>query len=209
MEEILSPLVKYIIPFITTLIAVVALFKGWVFPSDRLFDKQKKLSKFSYELYKISGEEHLKELSVEYGYAAITKELFLTKAQRIALIKSKDPTRDIDLFRKCSSLLTIRPSPLSFEWKAPRHKFKLYRGLVELVRVTLYFGGAYLATLPLTFNVLLPERAYAKFLTLSLLNKWLLVLYIVSVGAGVALTSLHGLSKLTFARELRKRHLTY
>ena len=209
MEEILSPMVKYIIPLITTVLTIVALFKGWIFPSDRLFDKQKELSKFSYELYRISGEEHLKDLSIEYGYAAITKELFLTKAQRLALIKSKDPTRDIDLFRKCSSLLTVEPYPLSFEWKAVKHKFKLYRSLVKIIRITFYLGGAYFATLPLTFHVLLPEGVYAKFLTLSLLNKWLLVLYLVFVGTGIAMISLHGLSKLTFANELRKRHLAH
>ncbi len=206
MEETLSLIVKYLVPVITTLVTTIALFKGWVFPTDRLFEKRKELSKFVYELYKISGEEQLKNLSIEYGYAAITKESILTKEQRMALINSKDPTRDIDQYRKCSNLLMIKPCPLSFEWRKSRHKIKLYRRIVIVVKSIFYFGGVYLVTLPLTFHILLPNNIYTHFMALSLLNRWLIVLYLTFTGSVIALFSLNGSSKLVLAEGLRKRH---
>lgn len=199
---------KYIPSMLAALATVVTLWKGWVYSSDRLYEQRERSSKFIYELYKISGEEYLKKLSIEYGYAAITRDNELSFEQRNALLTSKNPTNDIDAFRKCSYLLTITCNPLQFEWVSKRHKFRCYRVLVMMVMTLIYTIGAYAFTLPLTYNVMLPVSFLNRINALTTLNKGLLTLYLVFVGGSLALWSLNKISKLRVAEKLRRNHLS-
>lgn len=201
-------LLKYIPSMLAALATVVTLWKGWVYSSDRIYEQREKSSKFIYELYKISGEEYLKKLSIEYGYAAITRDNKLSFEQRNALLTSKNPTSDIDAYRKCSHLLTISCNPLRFEWISKRHKFLYYRKLVMVIMTLVYIVGAYAFTLPLTYNVMVPASVLNKVNVFTPLNKGLLTLYLIFVGGCLALWSLNKVSKIRIAENLRKNHIS-
>ncbi|MEI7222220.1 MULTISPECIES: hypothetical protein [Pectobacterium] len=199
--------IKYIIPVVTTIISVIGLFKGWVYQEEKLFSRREKMSKFIYDLYKVSQEESLKKLAIDYGYAAITKDNFLSTEQRIALINSRNPTRDIDSYRKCSSLLNISINPLGFEWRSKRHQFKLYRVSIYITNALLYLLGCAVSALPFVYDAFLPFDMILRSIELSNVEKTFIAIYLFFSGAVVALVNLNGLSKLRIASDLRKRHI--
>ncbi|MCL6332040.1 hypothetical protein EXT51_21425 [Pectobacterium carotovorum subsp. carotovorum] len=199
--------IKYIIPVVTTIISVIGLFKGWVYQEEKLFSRREKMSKFIYDLYKVSQEESLKKLAIDYGYAAITKDNFLSTEQRMALINSKNPTRDIDSYRKCSSLLNIKTEPLSFQWKSERHKYKLYRACIYMVNSFFYLFGCFVLALPFIYDTFLPINMIEKIRLTDTTVKIFIAAYLFFGGGVIALINLSGLSKLRIAGDLRKRHL--
>ncbi|MFS7382696.1 hypothetical protein AB6870_11480 [Rahnella inusitata] len=207
MDVIVELFFKYIPALLAAFGTVVTLWRGWVYSSDRVFEQREKSSRFIYELYKISEEEHLKKLSIEYGYAAITRDDFLDFSQRKALLTSNNPTRDIDAYRKCSNLLTITCNPLRFEWVSKRYRYKCYRLLVKSLRVLIYAVGAYGLTLPLTYKVMLSVPILDKIGTLAPITKFLIVMYLIIVGGFLAAWNLNEISKLRIAEDLRKNHL--
>ncbi|MFS7220913.1 hypothetical protein AB6859_07885 [Rahnella inusitata] len=207
MIELGDVLLKYFLPVVGLFITALGLYKGWVFPADRLFEQREKMSKLANELYKISGEENLKNLSLDYGYAAITKENFLNTQQRKALLDSRNPTRDIDAYRNCISLLTIETDPLRFVWRNRRHRSKTWRGVVQTTRLILYILGCYIFFMPVTYHAFLPVFFLEKLQFLTIYDKILIATYIAVSGGGLALISLREMSRLKAATNLRDMNL--
>lgn len=207
MDEAGELFIKYIIPVVTTIISIIGLFKGWVYQEEKLFSRREKMSKFVYDLYKISQEEHLKKLAMDYGYAAITKDNLLSTEQRIALIGSRNPTRDIDSYKRCGSLLNITTDPLGFEWRSKRHKYKLYRGIICTINAFFYLFGCFVLALPFIYDPFLPTNMIEKISFMSATVKFFIAAYLFFCGGVIALINLNGLSKLRIASDLRKRHL--
>ncbi|MFJ5357068.1 hypothetical protein [Pectobacterium sp. CHL-2024] len=205
--EVVEILNKYIVPLIAIIISIVGVFKGWVYRDERMFNQREKTSKFIYELYKNSGEGKLKHLAIEYGYAAITKDNHLSFEQRKALLQSQNPVRDIDAFRKCSSLLTITTHPLSFQWKAGRHKFKLYRFFVCTCNMGFYFIGGFISVIPLFYWDLLPIYFAKKILLMEIGEQMFLTLSSVFFGVTLSFSNLNNFAKIKMASDLRKRHM--
>lgn len=206
MDAILDVLIKYYLPILVTIISIVTLYKGWVFPSDRFFDQRVKISKFVHDLYKISGEKYLKDLSVEYGYSALTRESFLTTEQRRALLSSVDPMSDLESFRKCGSLITINPFPFGFKWVAKRHNYKTYRLFVKFMMLNFYFSGAFLLMLPLTYPVSVPNSIFIKYTNYNPAVQVGVCVFIIVYGAICAGYGLNGLSRIAIAEKLKNKY---
>lgn len=206
MDTILDVLIKYYLPILATIISIVTLYKGWVFPSDRFFDQRVKISKFVHDLYKISGDKHLKDLSVEYGYSALTRENFLTTEQRRALLSSVDAMSDLENFRKCGSLISINTFPFGFKWVAKRHHYKIYRVFIKFLMLNFYFSGSFLLMLPLTYPIFLPASIFIKYTDYNLADKVGVFVFIILYGAICAGYGLNGLSKMVTAEKLINKY---
>lgn len=206
MSELFDTFVKIALPIILALVAVFTACKDLLLTKKRIFEEREKLSKLSYDLYKITDDEDLKRLAVEYGYAAITKENFLNLAQRKALVKSENPTRDIDLFVKCRGLLNINTEPLSFFWKKKRHANVIYFSLVVFIRMLLYVLGAVIFLMPIFNSAFLPDVFLEKMSHLPALAKIGLTLYALFAGAFLAFTNLSAAVRLIDSAKLIKRH---
>lgn len=206
MSDILETFVKIVLPIILALLAVLSFFKEMFLTKRRIFEEREKLSKLSYDLYKITDDEDLKRLSIEYGYAAITKESFLSLQQRRALVRSENPTSDIDLFVKCRGLLDIKTEPLSFVWKKKKYANKIYLMISIVARTTLYTIGALIFLLPLLYGALLPNFILEKLSDFSALAKIGMALYAVSAGAFLAYVNLSAAVRLIDSSRLIKRH---
>lgn len=206
MSEILETFVKVILPIILVLVAVLSFFKEIFLTKRRIFEEREKLSKLSYDLYKITEDEELKRLSIEYGYAAITKESFLSLQQRRALVRSENPTRDIDLFVKCRGLLDIKTEPLSFVWKKRKYANKFYFVISISAKIALYTIGVLMFFSPLLYGALLPEFILEKMSNFSALAKIGMALYALSAGAFLAYVNLSAAARLIDSSKLIKRH---
>jgi len=206
MPDLIETFVKVVLPIILALVAVLSFFKEVYLTRRRVFEEREKLSKLSYELYKITQDKELKCLSIEYGYAAITKESFLSLHQRKALIRSENPTRDIDLFVKCKGLLDIKTEPLSFVWKNKRYENKLYFIITIFSKVILYTTGALIFLLPVFYNALLPDFLLDKINALSAIPRIGLALYALSAGTFLTYINLSSASRLIDSYKLIKRY---
>lgn len=206
MSEILEVFVKFALPIILALVAVFSACKELFLTKRRVFEEREKLSKLSYELYKITEDDDLKRLAIEYGYAAITKESFLNLEQRKALVKSEDPTKDIDLFVKCRGLLNIKTEPLSFFWKKKRHSNIFSFILIVTFRVLLYVIGVIIFLMPLFYSIILPNSLVEKLSELPALTKIGITLYGLFAGAFLAYTNLSAAARLIDSYKLIKRH---
>lgn len=206
MADILETFIKLALPIILAIVAIISAFKDLFLTKKRVFEEREKLSKLSYDLYKINEDEFLKRLSIEYGYAAITKENFLSFEQRKALVKSENPTRDIDLFVKCRGLLDIRTDPLSFFWKKKRYNNKLYFYTIVAFRIIFYSFGAAIFFMPVFYGTLLPSFIINKIASLSALAKIGLTLYALFSGAFLAYVNLSFAVRLVDAAKLISRH---
>ncbi|MEA9389532.1 hypothetical protein SJI19_03020 [Acerihabitans sp. TG2] len=198
-------LIKYIFQGVTIIISIIGLIKAWVYTTDKIFDKRQKMSKFIFELYEISGEDYLKKLSLEYGYAAITKDSTLTTEQRKCLISSPNSMKDIDCYRICSGLITTRTSPLSFGWKYKRYNNIVYKVSLCVICGFFYFLGSSMVILPITYH-LLPSFVLSKISPLALDIKLLIILYFILTGLFLALISLNKAAKILTANGLIKRY---
>jgi hypothetical protein len=205
MTEFIDVLNKQMLPILALLITVIGLFKGWVKPRQAIFDQREKLSKHSYEMYKISHDESLKNLALEYGYAAITKDDFLSLDQRKALVNSKDPVRDIDIFSSCRFLLNIQTDPLSFEWKLKKYNSKLYLNFARTCRTLFYGIGCFIFTFPITYDRFFPSMI-TKLENVPSITKGWLVIYCILVGGWMAWLNLLSGRRLTRAKNLVERH---
>lgn len=206
MEGGFDVFITKILPVVSALVTVIGLFKGWVITRQVLFEQREKLSKHSYEIYKICGEESLKNLSVEYGYAAITKDNFLTLEQRKALIQSKNPTRDIDLFIKLRNLLAIDVSPLRFRWKKDRLSVKWYfYGLLTLQSAGYVFSSV-IMTVPFTGEIFLYSSWLEKINSLPTLNIIAISIYCFVSGGFFSYFFLNSAAKLLEASWLIQQH---
>lgn len=206
MSEMLETFVKVILPIILALVAVLSFFKEIFLTKRRIFEEREKLSKLSYDLYKITEDEELKRLSIEYGYAAITKESFLSLQQRRALVRSENPTRDIDLFVKCRGLLDIKTEPLSFVWKKRKYANKFCFVISISAKIALYTIGVLMFFSPLLYGALLPEFILEKMSNFSALAKIGMALYALSAGAFLAYVNLSAAARLIDSSKLIKRH---
>lgn len=206
MADILETFIKFVLPIILAIIAIVSAFKDLFLTKKKVFEEREKLSKLSYDLYKINDDEYLKRLSIEYGYAAITKENFLSLEQRKALVRSDNPTKDIDLFVKCRGLLDIKVEPLSFFWKKKKYNNRFYFYLMFLFRVAFYTMGASMLLMPFFYGAVLPTFITNKITSLPPLDKIGLTLYAVIGGIFLASVNLISAARLLDAARLIKRH---
>ncbi|WP_431021791.1 DUF2812 domain-containing protein [Erwinia rhapontici] len=206
MTEIIDVFLKVVLPIILAIIACVAPFKDCFVTKKKITEDRDKLSKISYDLYKINKDENLQKLAVEYAYAALTKDNFLNLEQRMALIGSENPTRDIDLFIKCKALLSIETSPFHFVWKKKRYYSTPYRHFMIFVRVVLYCIGVAIFTLPVTFHSFIPAFIITKLSTLPSLTIVSLIIYALISGAFFGYFNLTAAVRLIDSANLIQRH---
>jgi hypothetical protein len=207
---LLDLLVKFFTLVIPAIISIIALRSGWTYTSERIFSQRSKLSKLSYELYKQCGDETLKKVSKEYGYAALTRDQNLTLEQRKVLLSSVDPVKDIDEYSKCSNYLLVNPNNVNgkFSWIKKRHKYKLYRGVIELILLIIYLLGCIMLTSPIVAPPFIDDSVMEKFSSLQLLKKVGIVSYIIIFGGFIAFMALNKISKLSMAVRLIKKNRT-
>lgn len=206
MVDMIEVFTKFVLPIILAVIAFVASFKDFFVTKKKITEDCDKLSKISYELYKINKDENIEKLAVEYGYAALTKDRFLNLEQRKALIGSENPTRDIDLFIKCRNFLNIETTPLHFVWKNKRYYSNKYRYLIISFRLILYCIGAAIASLPFTFQVFLPSFIIEKLSTLPSLTVVSLTIYALISGVLFGYINLTAAVRLIDSANLIQRH---
>lgn len=206
MTEKIDIVSKVIIPAISLIITAGVALKGWITSRQAKFEEREKISKHAYEMYKISGDEKLKKLSLEYGYAAITRDSFLNIHQRKALVQSKNPTRDIDDYIKCRTLLDIITSPLGFEWKKERFKKRWYYNLIFATNVILFSMGAFLIITPLILALSSKYFLPIDFLSLPLEKSIGVTAYCEVMGFLLVSLNLRSLDTLHLASSLIKRH---
>ncbi|KTS34756.1 hypothetical protein [Pantoea dispersa] len=77
MSEILETFVKVILPIILALVAVLSFFKEIFLTKRRIFEEREKLSKLSYDLYKITEDEELKGFLLNMAMLQSLKRAFL------------------------------------------------------------------------------------------------------------------------------------
>ncbi|NIE70311.1 hypothetical protein [Pantoea sp. Acro-807] len=208
MSDILDTFVKVILPIILALVTVLSFFKEFFLTKKRIFEEREKLSKMCYDLYKINDDEGLKRLSIEYGYAAITKESFLSLQQRKALVQSENPTRDIELFVKCRGLLDIATEPLSFLWKQKRYASVIYFNLIIITRLLSFIFGLVIFMTPMLLLVIQPSQVVAKFNEIHAIGKIGLVMYAFFIGFFFAYANLVTAVRLIDAKKMIQRHAT-
>jgi len=198
---------KVAIPAISLIIAFAAALKNWVKSKQARFEEREKLSKHAYELYQISGDEKLKNLSMEYGYAAITKDSFLTIHQRKALVESNNPVKDIESYIRCREILDIKIEPLKFVWKKNRLGMRWYYNLVFSLKVFMFWLGVVILVSPVILILFSEDVFNHNFLSLPLWQSTGVVAYCEVMGFLMVSLSTISIIRLTLASGLIKRHL--
>lgn len=209
MEEIFQFIVKLIVPIVMAVIALCSVLKGKLSTAQKRSLEYERISKLSYDLYKNHNDESLKKISEDFGYAAITKDNFLTPEQRKALVKSVEPTKDLEKFLKAKDLVEIHTSPLkplAFKWKNKKFNSNVKYYISQAIRGFLYFIGGAIASLPLTYDQVMPV-----YITQRLVKQpdYIVVLlggYFFALGFGIAYFSLSSGVKLVIAKELIEKH---
>lgn len=201
---------KFFVPILSSIISIIALRSGWMYTSDRIFAQRSKLSKLSYELYKQFGDDNLKRISKEYGYAALTRDKNLTLKQRTVLLSSVDPVKDIDEYSKCYNYLIINTNSVSnkFSWARKRHKYKIYRGLVKFTLLIFYFLGCAMLTSPIIAPPFLEGVIIEKFNAFVLWKKIGFISYIIFSGGFITIVALNKISKMNMAVRLIKSNIS-
>ncbi|PIJ41743.1 hypothetical protein BOM24_13830, partial [Tatumella sp. OPLPL6] len=118
---------KNILPLITVIISLIALWVNRKTINDKTFDYRKKISDFANDCYTRFGDEKFKIISYEYAIAALTKDRGLTSEQRETLLSLKNPVFELEFFNQCQHLIDINKN--SFVWKQKLYKFKTYRSI--------------------------------------------------------------------------------
>lgn len=206
MVENIDIISKVIIPTLTLIITFWVALRGWLSSRYARFEEREKLSKHAYEMYMISGDDKLKNLSLEYGYAAITRESFLNVHQRKALVGSKNPTRDIDDFIKCRDLLDIKIKPLRFEWKKSRIKNRWYYNFLMSMYYLVFIMGVLFLITPLILTMFSIFLFGIDFLAQPIWQVIGLTSYFFALSLLSFSLSKRSISRMSIASNLIKRH---
>lgn len=202
MAELIDIFSKILLPILALTLTIIGLKSRWVIKTDILFERYSKLSKFTYELSTQLNDEKLKEISSEYGYAAITREKGLTRDERYALLNMINPVEGIEEYHTCSDYLKINVVDSGFGWKRKRYNNTLYRRAISFISSTLYFIGAIMLFSPIFYLPLQESFIGTIFHSLSFKARFGLTIYIMAVGAIILVPSLNKLSKLYRASKL-------
>lgn len=209
MEESLQYIVKLILPIVTVIVAVCSVLKGKTSTRHKRSLEYERMSNMSYSLYEKTKDESFKKIAEDYGYAAITKDNFLNPEERKALVKTIEPTKDLENFFKSKDFIYIHTTPLNpleFRWKNKNFtkKWRYYLSLTR--RFGFYVCGSAIAILPLSYKEILPD-----IILLGLANQpksilILLAIYFITLGFSISYFNLTSGVKLKIANELIKKH---
>ncbi|UYU31135.1 hypothetical protein KFZ77_14975 [Siccibacter colletis] len=193
---------KILFPGLSIIISLFGLRSGWTYRKDKLFTSRKNMSEFAYYLYKNSEDVIFKNIAEEYGIAALTKDKSLTKNQRLTLLRTINPVRDIDDFSKCQSLISISTQHDIFCWNKKRYKFRVYRRFVKLLTTSIYFMSSLLVALPFNYSILFSIRAMEKISHFNIWQKIGLSSYLITLGLMICFICLNKVSKIKIAERL-------
>ncbi|WP_434462152.1 hypothetical protein ACMV5L_01595 [Serratia plymuthica] len=195
---------KIILPIMTLILAAIGHKAKWGIKTDSVFERYSKLSKFTFELATQLKDDRLKEISGEYGYAAITRKEGLSRDERYTLLNMLNPVEGIEEYHKCSDYLRINVVHSGFSWKKKRYNSPRYRRTVSLINSIIYFIGAIMLFCPVFYQPLQDTVLGEIFRELSTNKKIGLTIYIMLTGLFFFAISLNRMSKLHQAGKLIK-----
>ncbi len=193
---------KILFPGLSIIISLFGLKSGWTYRKDKLFTSRRNISEFAYHLYKNSENIAFKNIAEEYGIAALTKDKSLTKKQRLTLLRTVNPVRDIDDFSKCQNLISISTQHDIFHWNKKRYKYRIYRRSVKLLTTSIYFMSSLLVALPFNYSILFSDRVMDKISHFSIWQKIGLSSYLITIGLMICFVCLNKVSKVKIAERL-------
>lgn len=195
---------KIILPILTLLLAAIGLMRKWGVREDHLFERYSKLSKFTFELGNQLGEQRLKEISGEYGYAAITREKQLTRDERYTLLNMLNPVEGIEDYHACSKYLKINIIDRKFTWKRKRYNKTLYKKAVSTTTFIIYLIGATMLFSPLLYQSFSDSIIGDIFRKLTTNEQIGITIYLILSGLFLSTISLNKMSRLHKATKLIK-----
>lgn len=195
---------KILAPILSVIVSIIGLNSGWVYKRDKVFNSRKAQSEFAYNMYKNTSDENFKRISIDYGISALTKDSNLTPEQRRILLHSNDPVRDIDSYSKCQRLLNISDEVTVFTWSKKLYRYWIWRKIVEIISLVVYFANSVVISLPLSYTVLLNSHIIDRINKLSSLAKFGLAAYCFVVGGTVAMFFLNKISTIHLAEKTIK-----
>lgn len=202
MNNELELLVKILFPALSVIVSVFGLRSGWTYKKDKLFTSRKNISEFAYQLYKNSENSTFKKLAEDYGIAALTKDNNLTKQQRLILLNTTNPVRDIDDFSKCQNLISITTHYEIFRWNKKRYKYNIYRKTIKTITVSIYFLSSLLIALPFSYSIIANDRMMDKITHLTIWQKLGISSYFIITGVAICFVCLDKVSKIRLAERL-------
>jgi len=202
MNNEIELIIKILFPLLSIIISIYGLRSGWTYKKDKLFISRKNISEFSYQLYKNSGDVTFKKLAEDYGIAAFTKDKDLTKSQRMALLRTVEPVRDIDDYSKCQRLISIIGGKKIFTWSKKRYRYKIYRKTLKWFTTLIYLISSLLVALPFNYAIIGNARLINKINQLTLWQKLGLSGYLITVGVLICFICLDKVSKIKIAERL-------
>ncbi|WP_336064664.1 hypothetical protein [Serratia sp. 201] len=196
---------KIILPTLTILLAAIGHKEKWGLRTDHLFERYSKLSKFTFELGNQLGEQRLKEIAGEYGYAAIIREKGLTRDERYTLLNMLNPVEGIEDYHTCSNYLKINVVDRTFIWKRQRYNNTLYKNIVSITTSTIYFIGAAMLFSPIFYQPFRDSIIGDIFRKLTTNAQIGITIYLTLSGLFLVIISLNKMSRLYKAGELIKK----
>ncbi|HEI8868312.1 TPA: hypothetical protein SLG40_003874 [Serratia odorifera] len=186
---------RVIFPILTLVLAGIGHKAKWVIQADSIFDRYSKLSKFTHELANQLNNERLKEISGEYGYAAIIRKKGLSRDERYTLLNMLNPVEGIEEYHTCSDYLKIDVVRSGFSWKRKRYSSHLYRRIVSLINSIFYFIGSIMLFCPIFYQPFQDTIVGDTFRSLSVKMQIGTTTYIMLAGLLFVVVSLNRMSK--------------
>lgn len=202
--KIIIPVISLVIGAIGVAFAAIAQKDKWMITTDRLFDKYSKLSKFTLELSNQLNDSKLKDISGEYGYAAITRIKGLTKDERYTLLNMINPVEGIEDYHICSDYLKINVIDRRFAWRKRRYNNKIYKKISTIITSACYYVSSVMLFIPAFYLPFRDTFIGVLFRKLTTNMQIGITLYIMVSGLFFCAISLNKLSKLYRAGKLIK-----
>ncbi|WP_404318664.1 hypothetical protein RX799_03915 [Klebsiella oxytoca] len=205
MFEIITFIAKTSLTVASISIAALGVWQKWVFKTDKLFGTYSKLSNFSFELAKKTGDPTLEKISVEYGYAAITRDKKLSHEERLALLKMVNPVNGIEEYHRCSNFIKVNIIDNCFEWRHKRHRNKIYQTFLQIIFTITYFIGCAMFFSPVFYLAFIDTDIAGVIQQLPPGKKLATFAFLILYGAIFLIPSLNTLSKLNRASAMIKK----
>ncbi|WP_148654765.1 hypothetical protein [Serratia rubidaea] len=195
---------KIIIPAIGIVVAAIGQKDKWIITTDRLFEKYAKLSKFTFKLSNQLNDSKLKDISGEYGYAAIIRKKGLTKDERYTLLNMLNPVEGIEDYHTCSDYLKISVIDRRFVWKNKHYNNIIYKRVILTITSICYYISSIMLFIPIFYQPFRDTFIGVIFRDLTTNMQIGISLYIMIFGLFFFVMTLNKLSKIYRAEKLIK-----
>ena len=118
------------------------------------------------------------------------------------LLNTIDPVRDIDDFSKCQNLISITAHHEIFGWNKKRYKYKIYRKMIKIITISIYFLSSLLVALPFSYSIIANERVMYKITNFTIWQKLGISSYFIIMGLGICVICVDKVSKIKIAERL-------